>query len=245
MSRIGRIARNRLSDSVYDRLQAAIYEGVLLPGDRLRETELAARFGTSQATVREALHRLEQNWIVESEPHRGTYVRRLLRQDMEDLLKIRSAYDEVVIRRAVPLMSQTKIDELEGLLQRMEQCVNSHDIVSLTRADMDFHGLVWAATGCSLLCSMSSSVYGTFMLGVTTVARRSWSYTLGTAERHIPITRAFRRRDADAAVQANWEHMQRSIEYMALSDELAGQDDDQAAVGSDADGAQGEDATGS
>ena len=217
-----RIKHNLLSESVYDLLQRLIYEGVYQPGQRLLEADLAKQFDTSQAPIREAFRRLEENWIVERVPRRGTCVRTLLRQDMEDLLRIRAAYDEVVIRRAMPHLSANDVAQMEALVQLMGRHVQERDVAALARADMDFHSTIWNATGSSLLCSMSFSMYGAFMLGVTTISHKSWDYAIGTAERHEPIVRAIMRRDADAAVQANWQHMQHTIEYMALSNDASG-----------------------
>src|SRR3546814_5520842 len=47
-----------LADQAYEGLLAAIGEGRLRPGDRVRETALAAELGISRTPIREALQRL-------------------------------------------------------------------------------------------------------------------------------------------------------------------------------------------
>ncbi|MEO0997137.1 MAG: GntR family transcriptional regulator, partial [Pseudomonadota bacterium] len=48
-----------LADRLLDELQNAIVEGDLQPGEKLREPDLAKRFGTSRGPLRDALRRLE------------------------------------------------------------------------------------------------------------------------------------------------------------------------------------------
>ena len=54
-----------LSDEVYARIGAAIVDGSLAPGERLRDGDIAAQLGISRTPVREALQRLERFGLVE------------------------------------------------------------------------------------------------------------------------------------------------------------------------------------
>jgi len=64
-----------ISADGYEDLRAAIVDGDLLPGERLLEEELGARFGLGRAAVRMALVRLEHDGLVERERHRGARIR--------------------------------------------------------------------------------------------------------------------------------------------------------------------------
>ena len=70
---------------VHDALRAAILEGEIAPGARLRAEALAERFGTSRTPIREALLMLEREGLVSVEPHRGAIVRSF---DPADLLRV-------------------------------------------------------------------------------------------------------------------------------------------------------------
>ncbi|MGE5595736.1 MAG: GntR family transcriptional regulator [Hyphomicrobiales bacterium] len=63
------------ADVVYEALQNAILSGNLSAGERLRQEEVAARWGVSQTPVREAFRRLESEGLVEHAPNRGVVVR--------------------------------------------------------------------------------------------------------------------------------------------------------------------------
>lgn len=63
-----------LGDEVYARIGAAILDGTLSPGRRLRDVDLAAQLGVSRTPVREALQRLERFGLVEIAVGRYTRV---------------------------------------------------------------------------------------------------------------------------------------------------------------------------
>jgi DNA-binding GntR family transcriptional regulator len=69
--------RRTKADVVYEALQSAIMAGTILEGERLRQQEVATRWGVSQTPVREAFRRLEAEGLVEYEENRGVVVRGL------------------------------------------------------------------------------------------------------------------------------------------------------------------------
>src|SRR6187455_2585397 len=64
-------------NDVFDELRAAILRGEFAPLQRLIETELAERFGTSRFVLRNALTRLAAEGLVELQPNRGARVREI------------------------------------------------------------------------------------------------------------------------------------------------------------------------
>ena len=68
------VDRRRLHEIVLVQLLSAMRDGQLKQGERLREEQIAAQLGLSRGTVREAIRRLEEDGLVVSEPHRGTFI---------------------------------------------------------------------------------------------------------------------------------------------------------------------------
>ena len=62
---------------IFETLQNEILEGQLQPGHRVKEAELADRFGLSRTPIREALRRLETRGLLVHEPYRGRVVAQL------------------------------------------------------------------------------------------------------------------------------------------------------------------------
>ncbi|MDO5696437.1 MAG: GntR family transcriptional regulator [Dermatophilus congolensis] len=76
-----------LADQVFNTLHGWIVDGELRPGQRLRVRDLAEAVGTSVMPVREAIRRLVESGLAESEPYKGARVRRL------DVDELEHAYD--------------------------------------------------------------------------------------------------------------------------------------------------------
>lgn len=75
-------------EQTYRGLMRAIYEGSLIPGQRLIAPDLMRRFGVGRGTIREALHRLASSGVVSIIPNRGAQVRQLTRREVDEVLDI-------------------------------------------------------------------------------------------------------------------------------------------------------------
>lgn len=113
----------RLADAVYDRLGAAILEGELPGGSRVRDAEVAAQLGVSRMPVREALQRLQRIGLVEMSPSRYTRVTevtpRLARESFEFLgyqVGIAARMSVTCMDDAARRHTLGMIDELLGLI---------------------------------------------------------------------------------------------------------------------------------
>ena len=68
------VARISLSEEAYVRIEAAIMDGTLEPGERLRDADLVEWLGISRTPIRHALDRLAEQGLVEMERNRFTRV---------------------------------------------------------------------------------------------------------------------------------------------------------------------------
>lgn len=105
---------------VLESVRKAILAGVLGPGTRLRQEELAEVFGTSRIPVREALRALEYEGLVASVPHRGFTVTSLDADDVEEVYALRILLESEAVRLALPLLTDDDLEDLEVLFQRMQ-----------------------------------------------------------------------------------------------------------------------------
>src|ERR671921_101679 len=86
--------------AIYGQIRQDIISLRLRPGTRLSENELALRFGTSRAPVREAIIRLAEEGLIEVLPQRGSFVTRISLSAMERARFVREALEVAVVRRA-------------------------------------------------------------------------------------------------------------------------------------------------
>jgi len=78
-----------------------ILSGDLAPGSRIRQEELALRFGTSRIPVREALRYLESEGLVTLKANSGAWVARLDLADCIEVYKIRERIEPLAISESV------------------------------------------------------------------------------------------------------------------------------------------------
>src|SRR3954470_17922894 len=79
-----------LFSQVYEVLRRAIVTGVLQPGQRVNEAEVARQMRISRGPVREAIRLLEQAGLLVSTPGRGTVVVTLSAEDVEEVYTLRA-----------------------------------------------------------------------------------------------------------------------------------------------------------
>jgi DNA-binding GntR family transcriptional regulator len=130
-----------LADRVFTRLQDDIVLGVLPPGTKLGETELAARYGVSRGPLREAIRRLESRKLLERVPHVGTRVASLNVADLIEIYRVREALEGMAARLAAEQMTDEEVAGLRDVLAQHEQQQDlKEDTAYFQReGDLDFH----------------------------------------------------------------------------------------------------------
>ena len=93
---------------VIERLQT----GALSPGQRIVTSELAQELGLSRGPVREALHILAGEGVVELLPNKGARIRPIGKKDILDVLTLLSALGGLAIYLGAELMSDTRCRKL-------------------------------------------------------------------------------------------------------------------------------------
>ena len=113
--------------------------GVLPAGAALTELELAAHFGCSQGTVREALLQLQEEGLVLRQGHKGTQVSECTEDEAIEMFRVRRQIECNGILRVVRAPSRTLVSDLNDLLDDMVQAAQRDDELGLASADRDFH----------------------------------------------------------------------------------------------------------
>mgnify|MGYP001148819535 FL=1 len=135
-----------LRDVVFNTLREAILKGDLKPGERLMELQLAAKLGVSRTPIREAIRMLEQEGLAVTIPRKGAEVARMTEKDMEDVLQIRDALDELAASIACEQISEEELAELRHTMHEFEESTKTGDVKRIAEADVRFHDIIYHAT---------------------------------------------------------------------------------------------------
>ena len=135
-----------LREIVFESLREAIINGVLKPGERLMEVQLAEEMGVSRTPVREAIRKLELEGFVIMVARKGAYVAGISMKDVADVFEIRAALEGLAASLAAERITDEEKEEMERLLVRKAACVEAGDYDSLTEIDTQFHELLYKAS---------------------------------------------------------------------------------------------------
>jgi DNA-binding GntR family transcriptional regulator len=188
---LGPARKVRLSEEVIQAIKDAIRRGVLRPGQRLVETEIASQMQVSKAPVREALRQLQAEGLVVSYPQRGTFVVDLTEHDLWEISTLRAALEGMALELAAEQIDEAGLRELEQLLERLAAPAEGE---SATDLHLQFHYLPLRYCGHRRLTAMLESLRAqAHTVAVLSLAHHENAAAL--AEDHRPILEALRARD--------------------------------------------------
>lgn len=135
-----------LAEQVFERLETDILSGKYVPGEVLTELKLVSDLGVSRTPIREALHRLEQEHIVEISP-RGILVLGVSQKDLEDILEIRIRIEGLAAAMTAQRITDEELAELRETIELQEFYVPKHDADRINGMDSRFHLLIYRFSG--------------------------------------------------------------------------------------------------
>jgi len=137
-----------LAEQVADSIVDGIAAGILIPGQRVLELELARQLQVSRVPVREALRSLGAQGILESAPHRGTHIADFDQVSVERISEVRIALEKIAVRHAMNTYASSpdQLGKLDLIIEAMKRCVENQDWVGVNKADVDFHREICAAS---------------------------------------------------------------------------------------------------
>ncbi len=141
-----------LRELVFEALRDAIIKGVLKPGERLMEVQLAEELGVSRTPVREAIRKLELDDLVVMIPRKGAYVSGISLKDIADVFEIRAAMESLAAGLAAERITDEELEELERILVKKAEIIEANDLDRLVEIDIRFHeGLYQASRNAKLV----------------------------------------------------------------------------------------------
>ncbi|QYN20488.1 GntR family transcriptional regulator [Amycolatopsis sp. DSM 110486] len=129
-------------ETLVDRLRTAIVHGELFPGQRLVEVDLAAAFGSSRGSVREALVMLENEGLVIRERNRGASVRPISLREAIEITEVRAVVEGLCARKAASAIGAEDRRRLQKLAKAMRAAVKAGDIAGYNDISQESHHVI-------------------------------------------------------------------------------------------------------
>lgn len=202
-----------LRDVVFHTLRQAILRGELKPGERLMEIHLAQKLGVSRTPVREAIRKLELEGLVRMIPRKGAVVAEITISDLEDVLEVRMALEELAVKLACRMLTPEQLDEIGGLADEFEQTLYGEDVGACAQADMRFHEAIYEATGNGRLVQILNNLREQmYRYRMEYLKDRDAHQQL--VQEHAEILEALADRDVERALEASGRHIERQKEHI-------------------------------
>lgn len=144
-NRLGSLdAQSRTYELVLNRLREAISSGLLRPMEELKTDDLARELGVSRMPVREALHRLEAEGLVEMRPYRSIVVAPITTERVQHAYELIAAVEGLAARKAAERIPDEALDELAGMVEQMDAAIRGGDRSAYGTIHPQFHSRIYA-----------------------------------------------------------------------------------------------------
>lgn len=201
-----RIQSQALYLQVADRLREQIYQHELTPGDAIDEMALCERYGISRTPLREALKVLSSEGLIELIPRRGSFVRSMEIDELNELFPVMAVLEGLCAREAVENCTAEELKELEVMHDQLEEFVKQGDIDGYYEQNFIFHQTVQDLSGNKWLQRIIGDLRKVLRLArhmqLTIPGRLQESL-----EEHRQIMQAFSKNDPDLADQNMQNHL--------------------------------------
>jgi len=199
------VASHRIADS----LRTAILGGSYPPGERIRQEDVAARFGASRIPVREALRMLHSEGLVTLVANSGAWVTRLTLAECAETYLIRERLEPLLLRTSLPRLDDAMVDRLARLADDM--AAPGAGLDGFMRADREFHLSSYAGAASGEMWQIIGRMWNTtqhYRREFTRLALKSGLSV--THLEHRLLLDCIRRRDADDAERVLVTHIRRT-----------------------------------
>lgn len=189
-----------LREKILEAIRDAIMSGVLKPGEKVAEPELAERFGISRTPIREAFRQLESEGYLTVIPRKGAVVVSFSSKEIDEFYAIKSILEGYAAHRACKNLSEKEIEKLASINEKLRQLAEDDDIKHFFKIHNDFHELFRKAADNAKLDEMISGLVSKFQRLRYASLSKPGRMKISVQE-HVKIIEAFRARDAELAEQ--------------------------------------------
>ena len=116
------IQRKTLWQQIADVLREDIIRGKIKPGERIVEEDIAEKFHVSRGPVREALRHIGEEGFVVYESHKGSTVKTISYEEMQEKYLVRSTLEVLAIRIIAGKLPEEIEREMDECLEQKKMC---------------------------------------------------------------------------------------------------------------------------
>lgn len=205
--------RKSLGEHVFESLKHAIVRGKIASGEWLVESHIAQTLGISRTPVREAIHKLEREGLIERQPRGGFTVLGFNRDDIEETFGIRSVLEGYAARLAAVKHEAPELDELENKIEEFQRALDHKKMNLLPAINTEFHDLLYGLSKSPKLINMINGLRDQIYRYREMILKEKKFASTSNLD-HKKMLKYIRKRDAAGAERVVREHLLRGQEMV-------------------------------
>lgn len=199
-------------DEVYKSLLDAISAGVLAPGERITQEDLAEKLNVSRSPVLQALRLLKKDGLLEEAPGRGLVVAQLDPERIGHLYQVRGSLDALAARLAATRKAKIPV----SLIEAGRKASAGNDVNALIEADTAFHKAIYEASGNPFIIE-NAMLHWIHLRRVMGAVHQRQLGRSGIWDEHAAIVKAIHDGNANLAAALSEKHTDLARESLILT----------------------------
>ncbi len=205
--------RKSLGEHVFESLKHSIVMGKISSDEWLVESHIAETLGISRTPVREAIHKLEREGLIERQPRGGFTVLGLTRNDIEETFGIRSVLEGYAARLAAVKHNKEELEALEKKIEEFQNALDRKRMNLLPAINTEFHDLLYSLSKSSKLISIINGLRDQ-IYRFRKMNLKEEKFAATSNQDHIQMLQSIRKRNAEGAERLAREHILRGREIV-------------------------------
>jgi DNA-binding GntR family transcriptional regulator len=205
--------RKSLGEHVFESLKQAIIRGKISPDEWLVESHIAETLGISRTPVREAIHKLEREGLIERQPRGGFTALGLNRDDIEETFGLRGLLEGYAARLAAVKHKAQELKPLETKIEDFQKALDLKKMDLLPAINTEFHDLLYGLSKSPKLINMINGLRDQiYRYREMILKERKFASTSNLD--HKRMLQCIRKRDVEGAERLVKDHILRGREMV-------------------------------
>ncbi|RYJ07042.1 MAG: GntR family transcriptional regulator [Actinomycetales bacterium] len=193
---------------VLQELRKRVLRGDLLPGEQLRQEQLALELDVSRVPIREALMVLANQGLLTHHPNQGFVVTKRTADELDQVNRLLDLLENELLN-TFRWPDRSTLMKLKNINTRMSRLVDADDWTDVVPLNHEFHKILWTLSSSTLIAQETERVWGLADAYISE-GYRSTANRAGAVADHERIIEAVQARDIDRLRAEHQAHREAS-----------------------------------
>ncbi|AEP88244.1 MULTISPECIES: GntR family transcriptional regulator [Bacillus] len=194
-----------------EQIQKWIVEGILAPGEKINDDELAKALGVSRTPVREALQLLAVQGFVEMSPGKETRISQIEKNDVFKVYPPMAALQSTAAELAIENIQSSHLEEMAAINQQMKAAIDRNEIYEVLGLDKTFHDVMIDAADNEYIRNFTSVLH----MHILRLEYLFFKSPQNSIEEHEQIIQACKEKDRKKAAELTYSNWIKPIQDIA------------------------------